>query len=82
MKAAIIKIGNSRGIRIPKSIFKQCGFQDEVELEVHENRLVIRPPHQTREGWNQAFKSMHKNGDDKMIDEVDSSWDEKEWEWK
>ena len=82
MKAAIIKIGNSRGIRIPKPIFTQCGFQNEVELEVHDSQLVIRSPHRTREGWDQAFKLMSKNGDDKLIDDTGSSWDESEWEWK
>ena len=43
MKAAIIKIGNSQGLRIPKPIIKQCGFNQEVELEVHDKKLIIKP---------------------------------------
>jgi len=82
MKAAIVKIGNSRGIRIPKPILTQCGFEQEVELEVHDNQLVVRSTRQTREGWGEAFKSMSQQGDDVLIDEIDSSWDSTEWEWK
>jgi antitoxin MazE len=85
MKAAIIKIGNSRGIRIPKPLFKQCGFQTEVELEVRDHELVVRPMTQAREGWAEAFQSMNSNGDDHLLmdfTEVDSGWDDAEWEWK
>jgi antitoxin MazE len=85
MKAAIIKVGNSRGIRIPKPVFEQCGFEDEVEMEVRDNTLVIRSPHQVREGWTEAFKSMANHGDEKMpieMEELSSIWDKAEWEWK
>lgn len=85
MKASIIKIGNSRGIRIPKPILKQCGFDDEVELEVRDNELIIRSPHKVREGWDQAFQSMSYHGDDQLLDEFErnsTSWDETNWEWK
>ena len=85
MRATIVKIGNSRGIRIPKPVFEQCGFEDEVEMEIHENELVIRSPRQIRQGWEEAFKSMSNLGDDKSLaefEELSTSWDEKEWEWK
>lgn len=85
MKATIIKVGNSRGIRIPKPVFEQCGFEDEVEMEVRDKALVIRSPHQAREGWSEAFKSMSGQGDDKLpseLEELGSSWDDAEWEWK
>ncbi len=42
MHAGIIKIGNSMGIRIPKPVIEQCGFQTEVEIEVHHNHLIMR----------------------------------------
>ena len=85
MKAAIVKIGNSRGIRIPKPILEQCGFEDEVDMEIHENTLVIRSSHQVRHRWNEAFKSMAMQGDEKMpseLKDLSSSWDEAQWEWK
>jgi len=85
MKVAIIKIGNSRGIRIPKPVFEQCGFEDKVEMEIHNRELVIRSNNKPRDGWEKAFQSMSKNGDDnlilKQVAEDASTWDEEEWEW-
>jgi len=84
MKAAIIKIGNSQGIRIPKPILQQCGFRDEVELEVQAQGLVIRPVKRPRQTWDTAFHTMAIHGDDALLD-ADSgpqtSWDNEEWEW-
>ena len=85
MKASIIKIGNSHGVRIPKPILKQCGFKDEVELEVHNHELVIKAAYAPRENWENAFMTMAAKGDDKLLDSETitiSEWDEEEWEWK
>jgi len=85
MIARIVKIGNSRGIRIPKSLLEQSGLHDEVELEVRKNQLVIKPKRNIREGWESAFRMMAENGDDLLLDKssvsTQSKWDEEEWEW-
>jgi antitoxin MazE len=82
MKASIIQIGNSQGLRIPKPILKQCGFQMEVELEVHNKELIIKSAKQPRQNWGKSFKSMAQMGDDKLIEFGQNQWDEEEWEWK
>ena len=41
MKARLVRIGNSRGIRLPKAVIDQAGIDDEVELEVRENQIII-----------------------------------------
>jgi len=82
MKASIIQIGNSQGLRIPKPILKQCGLSGEVELEVHENELIIKSTTQCRKNWGKAFKAMAQNEDDKLIEFAHNQWDEEEWEWK
>jgi antitoxin MazE len=83
MKASLIKIGNSRGIRIPKPVFAACGFEDEVEMEVKDGDLVIRSANKAREGWGEAFQAMAQNGDDTLLDEaVPTQWEDTEWEWK
>ena len=85
MKLAIVKIGNSRGVRIPKAVMEQCGFADEVEMEIKRGVLLLRAPHTAREGWEEAFKRMAEQGDDMLEDihgGVESEWDEEEWEWK
>ena len=83
VKAKIVKIGNSKGIRIPKTILEQCNIKDEVELEAKGDSLVIRSPHSTRKGWELAFKKMRENKDDLMVikEELPTEWDEQEWEW-
>ena len=85
MKASIIKIGNSHGIRIPKPIIAQCGFEDEVEFSVQNNALIIKSLKSSRKDWDAAFKKMATEGDDQLLDpEIPSptDWDESEWEWK
>lgn len=82
MKASIIKIGNSQGLRIPKPILKQCGLSGEVELEVHDKELIIKSTAQSRKNWKKAFKAMAQNGDDQLIEFAQNQWDEEEWEWK
>jgi len=82
MKASIIKIGNSRGLRLPKPIIEQCGFKKEVELEVRDNALIIRPVKQPRSNWAEIFKAMAERKDDKLIEFPNSRWDKEEWEWK
>ena len=84
MRARVIKIGNSKGIRIPKTLLEQTGIMDDVELEIEKNQIVIRPISNPRIGWDNAFKAMAEKGDDALIDgetSILNSWDEKEWQW-
>jgi len=85
MKASLIKIGNSKGIRIPKPIIAQCGFEEEVEFSVENNALVIKSVRSSRKDWDTAFKKMAAEGDDQLLDSESlgaTDWDEGEWEWK
>lgn len=85
VKARIVKMGNSKGVRIPKTILEQLGLGEEVELSVRENQLVIRSSSRPREDWEKQFEQMAKRGDDRLLDEEAVStteWDADEWEWK
>ena len=85
MKTRIIRIGNSRGIRIPKPLLEQTGLEGEVEITAREDSLVIRPAARPRAGWEEAFAAMAQRGDDALLDDVPptlSAWDEEEWEWQ
>jgi antitoxin MazE len=82
MKAKIIPIGNSQGLRIPKPILKQCGFGQDVEIEIHDKKLIIKSSNKARHNWGKAFETMHQNEDDKLIEFAQNQWDEEEWEWK
>lgn len=84
VKTRIVRIGNSQGIRIPKPIIEQLGFEEEVELEIFPDQLVIRSAHAPRSGWEQQFQRMAEAGDDRLLDEEAVSltdWDEAAWEW-
>ncbi len=84
MRARVIKIGNSQGLRIPKPILEQTGIMDDVEIEVENNKIIIRSLKNAREGWDNAFKMMREKEDDTLLtDDIDISntWDEEEWQW-
>jgi antitoxin MazE len=84
MKAHIVKIGNSQGIRIPKPILEQLGITEDVDIKVENSQIIIRPVLNPRSGWNEAFREMSKNGDDLPVDGdgiIAHPWDETEWQW-
>lgn len=83
MEASIIPIGNSRGIRIPAHILKQCGIDKKVTIEVDGNKITLTPARSSRRGWAEACKRIHENGDDKLIipdyfdNDLLEDWDDK-----
>jgi len=82
MKAKLIRIGNSRGIRIPKALIEAAGLGDEVDLEVRDSELVIRRIKRVREGWAEDAKKAAACGDDKLIwPYFPNKFDDEEWEW-
>lgn len=84
MKTNIIRIGNSKGIRLPKSVLEQCHLKDMVEIEIEGNTLVLRPANAPRSGWNEAFAKMAAREDDALLDQDISQtteWDDAEWRW-
>lgn len=83
MKTRVVKLGNSRGIRIPKVLLEQSRLGEEVELEVRGNQILIRSASRPRLGWAQAFREMAERGDDRPVDGSipGTRWDKDEWEW-
>lgn len=67
MKTSIIKIGNSKGLRLSKTILDKYDIQDQVEIILEKNQIVIRPLSKPREGWERQFEAMSKNGDDQLL---------------
>lgn len=82
MKARLVRIGNSRGIRLPKPLIEQAGLIEEVELRIQSGAITIRPATGAREGWAEAAKLMRTRGDDQMLDPpTPTRFDEEEWTW-
>jgi antitoxin MazE len=83
VKVKIVQIGNSRGIRIPKALLEQCGLEGELELVPDGDQLILRPSARPRKGWAKAFKEMAERGDDALLTgDIQSDFDDNEWEWQ
>ena len=54
MRTALIKIGNSKGIRIPQEIIEKAGLTDSLNLTVENGSIVIKSVVKIREGWAEA----------------------------
>lgn len=67
MQISVVPIGNSKGIRLPKTVLAKYNIQELVELVLEENFILIKPIYQPRQGWEEAFKAMHDNGDDELL---------------
>jgi antitoxin MazE len=83
MKTGLVRIGNSRGIRIPKPLIQQCGFGDTVELHVEQNRLVIAPERRPRQGWKEAFVAAGSSAPDMLLFEglPPNEFEAEDWVW-
>ena len=82
IKSKIVRIGNSRGVRIPSAMLEQAGLEDEIEMVVERGKLIIHAAQHPRQGWAEAFASMAECGDDHLLDEpTPTQWDEEEWVW-
>jgi antitoxin MazE len=82
IRSKVIKIGNSRGIRIPHIMLEQTGLADEVYLKVDGDNIIIHSSHHPRHGWEIYFAEMAKKGDDRLLDRpLPTQWDEEEWTW-
>ena len=83
MKINLISIGNSKGIRIPSSVIKQCGLGDELDMRVENGIIMLAPVRGVREGWNAAFEKMAAAGDDAPLlpDALENDFDAEGWTW-
>jgi antitoxin MazE len=80
----LTKVGNSRGIRIPRAILEQVNLEGELELIVQEGALLIRPASKPRQGWEETFDNASLNfKEDSELTEpfVGNHFDDEEWTW-
>lgn len=67
MELSIIAIGNSKGIRLSKTLLEKYNIKDSIELILKEGYMILKPKTIARKGWEKSFKKMHENGDDKLL---------------
>ena len=67
MELSVINIGNSKGIRLSKTILEKYSIGDKIELILEKGYIILKPKVEPRKGWDKAFRKMHENGDDKLL---------------
>lgn len=83
MKTRLIRIGNSRGIRLPKPLIEAAGLEDEVELVVTPSGIAIQAVQPPRTGWAEAARAMADREEDGLLDEPSpTQFEEEEWTWE
>ncbi len=81
MEIQVIKIGNSKGIRLSKTMLERYNIRDKLEIIFEKGYLILKPVSKPRSGWEEAFKEMHDNKDDQLLFD-DVFQDENLEEWK
>ena len=73
VKARLVRIGNSRGIRIPKVLLEQTGLTDDVTLRVSGNSIIVEATDDPRAGWDEAMQKAVAEHGNELSDE-DREW--------
>jgi antitoxin MazE len=81
MEVSVVKIGNSKGIRFSKMVLEKYNIRDKVDMILEKGQIIIKPLSKPRKGWEEAFKEMSENEDDKLLLD-DIFEDENLDEWK
>ena len=85
MITPVVAIGNSKGVRLPKTVLQQCQISNEVNLEVKNGKIVLEPIRHgnkhPRKNWDRAFKDMRKIGDDRLLIADSLDLDTGDWKW-
>jgi antitoxin MazE len=80
MEVSVVPIGNSKGIRLSKTLIEKYHIKDTIELILEKDYIVLKPKTEPRKGWEESFKTMHENGEDKLLmpevfeDEASEEW--------
>jgi antitoxin MazE len=67
METSIIKIGNSKGLLLSKTILEKYNIKDKVELILEKGQIILKPIEEPRKDWGKAFEKMRSNDDDKLL---------------
>ena len=79
VRAKLVKIGNSRGLRLAKPLLEMAGLKDDVDIDATPGLLTIRPASHPRAGWAEAAAALEPEG---VIDgTTPTRFDEEEWTW-
>lgn len=78
MQVSVIQVGNSKGIRLSKTLLEKYQITNKVELVLENDYIMLKPVAEPRKNWEEAFAEMHRNGDDKLL--IDSVFEDENWD--
>ena len=78
MELSVVNIGNSKGIRLSKTILEKYNIQDKIEIILETDYIILKTQAEPRKNWEKAFQEMHKNGDDQLL--IDDVFDDENFE--
>ena len=82
MKARIVRVGNSRGVRLPKVLIMEAGLSEEVEIRVIDGAIVISRAKRPRAGWCEAARESREREEDRLLEEPTAThFDDEQWKW-
>jgi antitoxin MazE len=82
MKAKLIHIGNSRGVRLPKPLITEARLDDEVDIQVRDGSIIISSMKPPRIGWEESARLIHDRNTDSLLDPPNQTkFEQSEWEW-
>jgi len=80
MELPVVKIGNSKGFRLSKTLIDKYNIKDKVELILEKGYMIIKPISNPRKNWSEAFKEMNECEDDKLLfDDIFDDENLEEW---
>ena len=81
LKTKLVRIGNSRGVRLPKPLIEEAELGDDVELRVHEGSIIVSRSDRSRQGWAEAAAALAMQEEVFLDPPTPTRFDDEEWEW-
>lgn len=82
MRTKLIKIGNSKGVRLSRTLIEQYDLKENIVLEPTDNGILISSGKASRLGWEEQFKTAAKKSDKtNPWQHISNKFDEEEWTW-
>jgi antitoxin MazE len=81
MKSHLVRIGNSRGVRLPKALIEQAGLTEEVELRVEGRAIIIARAAAPRSGWAKAARDARQRREERLLESATPRFGDEEWKW-
>lgn len=82
MKGKLVRIGNSRGVRLPRAVIEEAGLREDLEIRIEGRTVVLSSPARVREGWTDAARKLVDRGEADLLDlPSENTFDREDWEW-